>query len=225
LVSVLGYPLGADIFGPWITVNALVPLAIPAGTGAGLLYRWGREAIEADDGISAGIVTFLAILVVAQVIGTGVAAAYANPQSDDNGLVQYGQPADDLESTFRDIGAAAEGNQGADVLLYGESLYGPGLPSDPDKQLAIEPRCANLGSTLPIQWYLRTGSLTAACAPTEGGLEQRIAGSPPPAVIAPPDRASDVAARLPAYERRTVLISSSGRGLVVFVAPRAAPGR
>jgi len=224
-VSVLGYPLGADIFGPWITVNALVPLAIPAGTGAALLYRWGREAIEADDGISAGIVTFLAILVVAQVIGTGVAAAYANPQSDDNGLVQYGQPADDLESTFDDIGAAAEGNGGPDVLLYGESLYGPGLPSDPDKQLAIEPRCANLGSTLPIQWYLRTGSLTAACAPTEGGLEQRIAGSPPPAVIAPPDRASDVAARLPAYERRTVLISSSGRGLVVFVAPRAAPGR
>jgi uncharacterized protein (TIGR03663 family) len=214
-VSVIGYPLGADIFGPWLTVNALVPLAIPAGVGVAVLYGWGREAIERDDGLSAGIVTFLCLLVVAHVAWTGAAAVYTNAQSPDNGLVQFGQPADDLQSTLDEVGAAAEGNSGTDVLLYGPSLYGPGLPTDPDKQLAIEPRCADLGSTLPIQWYLRTGGLTASCAPTPADLDEAAVGSPPPVIIADPgdpgeegSAAAVIAARFPSYERRTVLISS-----------------
>jgi len=221
-VSVIGYPLGADIFGPWLTVNALVPLAIPAGVGVAVLYRWGRDAIEADDGLSAGTVTFLSLLIVAQVAWTGVGAVYAAPQSDDNGLVQFGQPADDLGATFQEVEAAAEGNQGPDVVFYGPSLYGPGLPSDPEKQLAIEPRCANLGSTLPIQWYLRSKGLTATCARTPGELAEL--STPPPLIIADPSTADGadaaaVASAFPSYERRTVLISSSGRGLAFFVDP------
>jgi uncharacterized protein (TIGR03663 family) len=228
-VSVIGYPLGADVFGPWITVNALVPLAIPAGVGVAILYRWGREAIEVDDGVSAGIVTFLALLIVGHLLLTNAAAVYANPQSADNGLVQFGQPADDLQSTFDEIETAAEGNQGPDVLFYGESLYARGLPEG--KQLAIEPECLDLGSTLPIQWYLRKGGLTGECALTAGQLEGRVLNSPPPVVVTDPSRADTIAALLPTYERRSVLITHSERGsiensgrLVFFVANRSADG-
>ncbi len=209
-VSVIGYPLGADIFGPWLTVNALVPLAIPAGVGVAILYRWGREAIEADDGPSAGIVTFLIVLLLTYSAWTGAVAVYATPQSEDNELVQFGQPADDLQSTFEEIGTVAESNRGTDVLLYGESLYGPRTPED--KQIAIEPACADLQSTLPMQWYMRTEGLTGACALTPGQLREQVSDGPPPVVITDPDRAETVEALLSGYERRSVLITSFGEG-------------
>jgi len=238
-VSVLGYPLGTDIFGAWIAVNALVPLAIPAGVGVAMVARWGWEALEDGDGLSAGIVAFLAVVVVAQMVGTGAAAVYANPQSADNRLVQYAQPADDLEPTFREVEALAADNDGTDVLFYGASLHGPGRPelsfSDPlddtRKQLAIEPACANLGATLPLQWYLRTADANASCARAAGALDARLSSSPPPVIIADADEAGVVAGRLPAgYERRTLRIRRSGDRMAVFLdtnrsasAPATAP--
>jgi predicted membrane-bound mannosyltransferase len=156
--------------------------------------------------MSAGIVTFLTVLIVAHVALTGGAAVYENPQSDANGLVQSAQPADDLDPTFRDIETAAEGNQGPDVLFYGEELYQPGVP--PDKQLAMDPSCGDIGATLPVQWYMRLHGLTGDCAPTTTEMEARAAGSTPPAVVTVPERADAVAGLLPGYERRDLLISS-----------------
>jgi predicted membrane-bound mannosyltransferase len=231
-VSVIGYPLGADIFGPWLTVNALVPLAIPAGAGVAVLYRWGREAIEEGDGLEIGIITFVALLVVAQVAWTGVGAVYMHPQADANGLVQFGQPGDDLASTFDEIEAVSDGSRGPDVVFYGPALYGPGLPTDPDKQLAVEPQCANLGATLPIQWYLRTNGLTATCARTPGELSA-VSEAPPPAIVADPAVADEIDIVFPTtYERRTLLVSSranpagTARGqLALFVDTNRSTGR
>ncbi|WP_201293034.1 flippase activity-associated protein Agl23 [Halobacterium bonnevillei] len=40
--SVFGYPAVADISSAWTAINAIVPLAVPAGVGVGLVFERGR---------------------------------------------------------------------------------------------------------------------------------------------------------------------------------------
>ena len=62
-VSLIGYPLGTDIFGAWILVHVLVPLSLPAGVALAKLYRWGRVVFRDEDGISVAIAAYVAIVV------------------------------------------------------------------------------------------------------------------------------------------------------------------
>jgi uncharacterized protein (TIGR03663 family) len=209
-VSVLGYPLGTDIFGAWIAVNAVVPLAIPAAVGAGVLYRWAKAARADEDWVSVGIVGFLSLLVVGQVLLTGAGSVYANPASAENDLVQFGQPGDDIRPTMRDVGTLAAGNDGTDVLFFG-----PALSNTRDE--AMEPDCANVRETLPLQWYLTREDASADCTVTEFRLRQQLSASPPPVVITLERNASTVAAELPDYERRLLLIHTSGERMAFFL--------
>jgi uncharacterized protein (TIGR03663 family) len=49
VVSVLGYPLGTDIWAAWVVTHAVVPLSVPAAVGFGYLLRGGLATLSADD--------------------------------------------------------------------------------------------------------------------------------------------------------------------------------
>lgn len=61
-VSLIGYPLGTDIFGAWILVHVLVPLSLPAGVALVKLYRWGRVVFADEDGLNIAIAAYVAVV-------------------------------------------------------------------------------------------------------------------------------------------------------------------
>ncbi|MFB6194432.1 MAG: flippase activity-associated protein Agl23 [Halobaculum sp.] len=226
-VSVLGYPLGTDIFGAWITVNALVPLAVPAGVGAATIARWGYEALPArrSDAALAGVILLLA---GAQVAVTAGSAVYAHPagqvvEADNdipgeqlentNGLVQFAQPAGNFRPVVAQMRRIAPANEGTDVLIYGDRF----VVSEPGSGGGLVPTCTVFVRTLPLHWYLRMSDAQATCAFDQGDLDQKLQ-DPPPIVIAPAGAAAeDVAERLDGYERSTYALRSNGRETVFFV--------
>lgn len=209
-VSVFGYPLGTDVFGAWIMVNALVPLAIPAGVGVALVYRLGVDSYRDDDRVSVGVAAVLLLLVAGQVAAVGVTSSYLRPTADDNGLVQYAQPSQDWRGSLDDIDRLAAANEGVDVLVYGDHFV------DGDEQAVRTPACLQWFNTLPLAWYFDKGGVDVACAATTDELDAR--DSMPPVVIV---RASDqaaVAERLPpGYEVRRHYLRTVGVETVVFV--------
>ncbi|MFB6296533.1 MAG: flippase activity-associated protein Agl23 [Halobacteriales archaeon] len=211
-VSLLGFPLGSDIANPWITINGLVPLVIPAGVGIALFYRWARESWERDDTVSAAI-TGLVFLLVALQIGQGLAVGvYTNDQSDENSLVQYAQPAGDLRPDLRRMRTAAAETEGVDVLVYGEELV------DGDAEATREPACVKWFDALPLPWYFAAHDATVDCAMNESDLDEAL-GDSPPIVVSRQDAASDVSERLPEYRSRTYELRSFGTEVTVFVHP------
>ena len=219
-VSVLGYPLGTDIFGAWITVNALVPLAIPAAVGLGVVVRWGvgREwggKRQETTPLRAAAVAFVVVLLVAQTataVGTGV---YTNPTADSNELVQYAQPTDDFRPAIRDLSAVAPANDGTDVLFYGSELVVDGAGGGPI------PACTVMVRTLPLHWYVQVAGATGDCARNTTALDEAVAAGPPPVVVVHEDRAGRVADRLPGYESSTYRLRTVGRPVTFFVDPDA----
>jgi uncharacterized protein (TIGR03663 family) len=214
--SVVGYPLGTDIWGAWVVVNALVPLAIPAAVGAGALFGAAREALAAGDRATLASLCLVG-LVATGATGTALAGGvYTNAQSADNRLVQYAQPATHVETTMADVGAVAADHEGTDVLLYGDSLTLP-----PERSGPVDPGCAELVNTLPLQWYLSRAGATADCARTEGELARALREDPPPVVIAPYEHRATVARELDrtgrAYETRSDLIRTTGDRLAFFI--------
>ena len=215
-VSVLGYPLGTDIFGAWITVNALVPLAIPAAVGLGVVVRWGlarewRGEHRETTPVRAAFVTLVvaALLVqTATAVGTGV---YTNPTSDSNQLVQYAQPTDDFRPAIRDLATVAPANDGTDVLFYGSELVVEGSGGGPI------PACTVMVRTLPLHWYLQVAGADGDCARNTTQLDEAIAAGPPPVVAVHEDRAGRVADRLPGYESSTYRLRTVGRPVTFFV--------
>ncbi len=218
-VSVLGYPLGTDIFGAWITVNALVPLAIPAAVGLGVVVRgvgreWGGKRQETTP-LRAAVVAFVVVLLIAQTataVGTGV---YTNPTADSNELVQYAQPTDDFRPAIRDLSAVAPATDGTDVLFYGSELVVDGAGGGPI------PACTVMVRTLPLHWYVQVAGATGDCARNTTALDEAVAAGPPPVVVVHEDRAGRVADRLPGYESSTYRLRTVGRPVTFFVDPDA----
>lgn len=209
-VSVLGYPLGTDIFGAWITVNALVPLAIPAAVGLGFVVRRGYEALP-DDPVQTAVAGVVVLAVVAQVAVTGGAAVYADPAADSNELVQYAQPTDDFRPAIRDLAAVAPTNDGTDVLFYGSELVAEGDGGGPI------PKCTVMVKTLPLHWYLQVAGADGDCARDRAALDRALADDPPPVVIVHEQRADSVARRLPGYESSTYRLRTVARPVTFFV--------
>lgn len=213
-VSVIGYPLGTDIYGAWIVVNALVPLVIPAGVGVALVVRRGWEALADDDRISVGIAALLLVLVAGQVGATVVSGVYLNPTDRDNPLVQYAQPAGDLKPTLERVRAIAPANPGVDVVFYGEELIvdnpgGGGIP----------PPCADISNTLPLQWYFEMVDANASCASSLDDL----GADPPPVVIARPQHRDELGRSVGGYARRTYLLRTFQFDIDVYYDPAAVP--
>ncbi|WP_254839025.1 flippase activity-associated protein Agl23 [Natronomonas marina] len=175
--SVVGYPLGTDIWGAWIIVNALVPLSVPAAVGLGTLIEVGREALADADRISAGIVGVLLVLVVGQVAVVGASAAFVQPTSPDNDLVQFAQPQQEMRQPVDEIAAvAATHESGPDVLVYGsDDFVGDGGFRSPE--------CIRWTRTLPLAWYLEGPGASVTCAGSADAVPEEL----PPVVVAEAD--------------------------------------
>jgi len=208
-VSVLGYPLGTDIFGAWIMANALVPLAVPAGVGLAMVVGWARDAFHTDS-VRFGVSAFLLVLVVGQVALGLAGGVYTNQTADDNALVQYAQPADD----FRPAMAALEGNvgDGTDVLFVNGDLV-----RESPRQAGIEPTCSSISSALPLQWYVEMHGATADCAGSADEAAAVVASDRPTVVVAPASSRQRLAAALEGYESSTHRVRTHGSRLVFFV--------
>jgi uncharacterized protein (TIGR03663 family) len=215
LVSVVGYPLGTDIYGAWITVNALVPLAVPAAVGLGFVYRRGRSALAAGDRVRAGVVAVALLLVVGQVGATAATTSYLHPQSADNPLVQYAQPTDDVRPILDRI---VETDGDPDVVLYGETFVAAGSESP------IPPGCADLQRALPLQWYFARADVDVTCVTDRAALAERVAADRPALVVAASADADPLRAGFEGYERRTAELRAPGRETVFLVDGRSTDG-
>jgi len=182
VASVVGYPLGTDIWGAWIVVNALVPLSVPAAVGARRFVTIGRDALEDADHASTAIVGLVLVLVVAQVAVVGVSAAFLEPTSTDNDLVQFAQPQQEMREATDATAAATTARRGdPDVLFYGTSFVS-------DRFTYRDPACIDWTGTLPWGWYLRAADASVTCRDSErDGLPQQL----PPVVIAEGECALD----------------------------------
>ncbi|MDZ7701635.1 MAG: TIGR03663 family protein [Halobacteriales archaeon] len=175
-VSLVGYPLGADIFGAWFLVNVIVPLTVPAAVGLGIVVRWGEEALEDGDQVSAWIAAAFAALVVAQLVFAGATGVYASPQDPENRLVQFAQPGGDFRAELQAIERASGSTSGPDVVLYGEWLV------DGDAEAERHPPCADWFNALPLPWYFAANDWTVECANNASELD-RLLDQEPTAVI------------------------------------------
>jgi uncharacterized protein (TIGR03663 family) len=215
--SVLGYPLGTDIYGSWITVNALIPLAVPAAVGLALIYRAGVDALREDDGISVALVAMLLLLAAGQVGYQGVTGVYVEPEEGPDALVQYAQPEGEWRPIVDEMNRIAPANSGDDVLFYG-SYYVDGAES-----AVRTPACMKWFPGLPLPWYVEKAGMQVACANGTQALDARE--SMPPVVIA---RASERSTLDPYlgddYTDRTTNIRQDAIRTVVYIredAPRA----
>lgn len=187
IASLIGYPFIMDIGGSaWLVVHVILPLAIPAAYAAGILTRWAREAHDADDRIGLGLILLIGIVLIGSMAGTGYATTYADPKADTNPLVQYAQPAGDVEPTIRDMETLAAQTEGTDVILYGEHFHNP----TGQEELERRPTCANWFNALPLPWYFEAHDMTVECAPTAADLETALAGDPPVVIAHADDRAA-----------------------------------
>lgn len=191
--SLLGYPLGMDIFGPWVLVNVVVPLAIPAAVGIVAVYRSGRQALASDDRVDTVLVAVVLLLAVGQVATAGLTGVYLNPQGPDNDLVQYAQPAGDFREELRQLEVQGEDGSGPRVLVYGAWLV------DGQTEAVRQPPCVDWFNALPLPWYFAANDVRVVCAANQTQLERRL--DPEPAVVIA--RANETATLSPYLEEYT----------------------
>ncbi|MDZ7850995.1 MAG: TIGR03663 family protein [Halodesulfurarchaeum sp.] len=207
------YPAITDISAPWSLVHALVPLSIPAAVGLGIVLDRAHFAWKHEDRIGIAIAALVIIAVIGHVGITAAATSFQSPQSDDNPLVQYGQPAGHLQETLAEIESIARENEGTDVVFYGDHF------AVPEESVADQPPASsNWLNRLPLAWYLERAHASTASATTPGG----IAGDPP-VVIARVEHYSELADRLEGYDARTYEITASGTETIFFIENSTTP--
>ncbi|MFB6071418.1 MAG: flippase activity-associated protein Agl23 [Halobacterium sp.] len=225
--SVFGYPAVSDIAAGWTAVNAVVPLALPAGVGVGLVFRYGREGVASGNLARARVA---AVVLVVAAAGTGAVAAqtsYANAQGPGNPLVQYAQPSGHMQSTLADIEAIAASHDGVDVVFYGDTFYSPNDRAV-DKTLRIDDfdNETDWGGgyegwfdRLPLPWYLEVyGANVSSTLHTED-----VTALDPPVVITLESDEDKLEVDLTerGYERRVYQGYQSGRPVVFYVRTNA----
>jgi uncharacterized protein (TIGR03663 family) len=211
--SVLGYPLVTDIKAPWATVNAVVPLAVPAAVGLAVVGRWGYSAYRDADYVTAGLGGLAVTLLVVSMLATSAGAVYVNPQSSENGLVQYAQPADDIGPVTDQFSvAAADGGPGPDVLLYGEYFV-----TESDSTGPREPQCAKWFNALPLPWYFAASDANVTCARSPDEVRTTVNESQPPVVAVRESQAGDIEEHLADYESRTYRLRAWGTETTFYV--------
>jgi len=177
--SVVGYPLGTDIWGAWIIVNALVPLSVPAAVALAALVRVGRDALADDDRVSVGVVALLLVVLVGQTAVVGLAGVYASPTGPDNGMVQFAQPQQEMRPAVdATVAAAATNPTGPDAAFYGGDDF-----VDMDETDVHTPACLSWFDTLSWGWYLEANDVAVTCAQAPGDLPEPL----PPVVVASAD--------------------------------------
>ncbi|PSP71053.1 TIGR03663 family protein [Halobacteriales archaeon QH_8_67_27] len=212
-VSILGYPLGTDIANAWIAVNALVPLALPAGVGLALVVDRARDSLHGDS-VRFGVTVFV-LLLIAGYMGLAMAeGVYLDPASEENELVQYAQPADDFRPAMSVLRDHAADHEGTDVLVVGSSYV-----RDSPRSGGIEPRCSSIGDTLPLQWYIEAYGAQGDCiGSAEEASQQLESGSVDPLLVVAPQRLqNDLGPALGGYEAEVHGLRTYGSKAVFFV--------
>jgi len=223
--SVFGYPAVSDITAGWTAVNAVVPLAVPAAAGVGVVVRYGRQGVETSDATKVRLAA--AVLVVAAV-GTGAVAAqttYVSPQSPDNPLVQYAQPGGEMQSTIADAKRLASTNDpGAlDVLYYddenddgGDGLeFHDGGGGDHAFNVSTGPP-PGWHDRLPFPWYFSQVNASEDSVQTP----ETFPDDPPPVIISVVEEEDDFADQLgDDYARYTYprYLTDSHNTLVIYL--------
>ncbi|WP_436910988.1 flippase activity-associated protein Agl23 [Halosimplex marinum] len=211
-VSVVGYPLGTDIANAWIAVNALVPLALPAGVGIALVVDSARDALHTDS-VRFGITAFVLVLIGGYMAASAVGYVYLDDTTDDNELVQYAQPADDFRPSMAVLEDRAADHDGVDVLFVGNSYV-----RDNPRDAGIEPTCTSISNTLPLQWYVEAYGATGDCIQDADTAVQRLQDGEvdPLVVIAPNELETDLAPALEGYDADTHRLRHYGSEAVFF---------
>jgi uncharacterized protein (TIGR03663 family) len=218
LASVFGYPIITDIRAPWAAVHVVLPLAIPAAAGLSRLVTSGTRLYRANDDALAtvGAIALAVALVSVGVVGaTGYQTTYAMPQSPDNELVQYAQPADDLGPTVETMEALVERNEGTDVVLYGTFFVeGDPIPQDPS--------CAGSKgwfNALPLPWYFERSDASVDCAQDLDQLATVTAddAGAPPVVVTTVEHRSTIAERYPEYDVTVKTIRTTDTDVAFFL--------
>ncbi len=220
-VSVVGYPLAADIKAPWLAVHILVPLSVPAAAGLTDFVRHARDRwlparpwrgdTTAVESLRVILVLLTVLFLVTQSGFVVLATSYTTPPSRVNLLAQGAQPGDDLDPLARDIATAAD--RGG-VLYYGGRFRLPNEAVADVPPRDGEPWIGLWVRRLPLSWYVE-----------RAGAEHQWAGNPselpeelPPVVVADDAAASELAAtgRVADYERREYDLLLYGGTVVVF---------
>ena len=215
LLSVAGYPIAMDIKSAWAVVHAVVPLAIPAAAGVMLFVDWGREAAEADDGLSVGLVAVVLLLLSAGTAWTAVETSYLEPQRQDNVLVQYAQPEGRMRPALEAIDRAAADTDGLDVLWYGGHFYLA------DESTADRPPVPGSGwyNRLPLPWYLEAAGASVGSVNDTGEFGRVLAAESPPVVITRTEEAGEIEDDLAGYHRFEYEARQFSLTYVFFIRP------
>jgi uncharacterized protein (TIGR03663 family) len=228
--SVVVYPAVTDISGVWSVTHSVVPLAIPAAVGVGMVVHAGRRSLESDDRIGVALAAFVVLALVAQVGVVTAETSYVLDQDDDNDLVQFGQPASDMGGTLATVESVTSAHVGdPDVVFFGDHFHvGKELdPSDPESVANT-----NWFHRLPLNWYLERGDATVDSTRTDSDLTlctaddaaSRPSACEAPVVITRAEHYIDVAPSLieRGYESRTYELTSTNTIIVIFVDSNAA---
>ncbi|UWG47597.1 putative membrane-bound mannosyltransferase [Halanaeroarchaeum sp. HSR-CO] len=198
------YPAITDISAAWGLVHTVVPLAIPAAVGLGYVIEQGGGLVRDEDRVGSVIIAVLLLVATVQVGVTAYDTSFDSPQAYDNPLVQYGQPAGEMQATLEDVESIAASNGGTDVLFYGEHFY---VANESEPQEG-----PNWTNRFPLTWYLDRADADLASTKRPGDLDD-----PPPVVIARASDYSTVNDSLDGYESLTYELTSRGTETVFFI--------
>jgi len=231
-----------------VAVAAAIALLVIAVGGAAVLATDDILPLPPTEAIVGGL---LVTVLLAATVQTGAVATqhvYDRPQAPGNVLVQYAQPAGEMQAVLADIERiAATHDEGPDVLYYGEvqpqasgapeyefyvpanhyrsmSQYGPDAIDANDGWPAGANPPPGWFSRLPLAWY--TGAYGADVTSTTNASSLQ-AGAPPVVITFANDApgidntAADVAPYLEDYRRYRFQQYQWARPIVIFVDPDA----
>jgi uncharacterized protein (TIGR03663 family) len=229
-LAVLVYPVAALVNAPWHAVHVVLPLAIPAAVALAAVARRALGAVRDRDPAVAGVAVLVCCVALAVPLTTAAGTAYLHPQSQDNALVQYGQPADDIQDTLAAVDAAAAANaDGPDVVYYGTYFYvdnpqrADRLPvgdvyteNDDGGYDRVEANEAWY-NRLPLPWYTESFGATTDSARDRDELAD-LAATDPPVVVVRSQLAENVSAVIGnGYRATTFNLTQRNVTVTVFV--------
>jgi uncharacterized protein (TIGR03663 family) len=185
-VSVVGYPIATDIQAPWAAVHVVLPLAIPAAVGVGAIVDVGLRGVAREQRQH----VLLSVLVLTAGMG-GMAALNADywnsTAEEDEQVLQWAQPANDMKPTLEKAEAVAAENEGVDVLFFGTKTPNGGsvrfYVGNESAMSQPPPQGPAWHSRLPLPWYFeRKGANVTSTAP--GSDPANLSEDAPPVVIA-----------------------------------------
>ncbi|MFW6449233.1 MAG: flippase activity-associated protein Agl23, partial [Halobacteriota archaeon] len=201
VASVVGYPVAADIKAPWLTVHAVVPLAIPAAVGLGLAIRTAAESIRSEHWVDAALAGLVLVAAAGLILVPAYDQVYQHPTDDDNQLVQYAQPGGDWGDTIERMHELAEANDGVDVLYVGEEYFMMN-ESDADHK----PAAGGWYDRLPLPWYTEQADAVTHSVTDPEDIEAAFEDDPPPVVITATEDSNLVDGYVDDYEHRRHLM-------------------